>query len=150
MNINSFEKLKQLDIFKVHESYEIHYCDFIITASFDPPSVIAVTGDFKKCGNSEARERCPPFTYKGLEYTITSFVNNDSIILEVHLNDRYLADGIMQVELTLNGHMLHVELIDIDTNGREYYPWHYFDVEVKDIVTRVKSARRISPPLLCV
>lgn len=135
MNINSFEKLKQLDIFKVHESYEIHYCDFIITASFDPPSVIAVTGDFKKCGHG---------TYKGLEYTITSFVNNDSIILEVHLNDRYLADGIMQVELTLNGHMLHVELIDIDTNGREYYPWHYFDVEVKDIVTRIKSARQIA------
>lgn len=47
MNINSFETLKQLDIFKVHEAYEIHYCDFIITALFDPPKVLAITGDFK-------------------------------------------------------------------------------------------------------
>jgi small nuclear ribonucleoprotein (snRNP)-like protein len=129
MNINSFETLKQLDIFKVHEAYEIHYCDFIITALFDPPKVLAITGDFKKCGHS---------TYKGREYTLTTFVNNDSVILEVHLNDEYLTGTIMEVELTLNGHMLHVELID--TDGREYYPWHYFDVEVKDIITRVKSA----------
>ena len=129
MNINSFETLKQLDIFKVHESYEIHYCDFIITASFNPPSVIAITGDFKKCSG----------TYKGREYTLTPSVNNDSVILEVHLNDEYLTGTIMEVELTLNGHMLHVELID--TDGYEYYPWHYFDVEVKDIITRVKSAR---------
>lgn len=130
MNINSFETLKQLDIFKVHESYEIHYCDFIITALFDPPKVLAITGDFKKCGD----------TYKGREYTLTSFVNNDSIILEVHLNNEYLSEGIMEVELTLNDHMLHVELINLDTDGRKYYPWHYFDVEVKDIITRVKSA----------
>lgn len=140
MNINSFETLKQLDIFKVHESYEIHYCDFIITASFNPPSVIAITGDFKKCCHSESRGRCPPCTYKGREYTLTPSVNNDSVILEVHLNDEYLTGTIMEVELTLNGHMLHVELID--TDGREYYPWHYFDVEVKDIITRVKSARQ--------
>lgn len=114
-----------LSIIKVNDVYEIHFCGFIVTATFDPLGIISTSG-------KTIRDEDDGFVYQQNENYIMSCSVNDGILLDIIPNDRknYYAS------LTLNDQTLHVDIFDFFETFH-----HEYDVEVEYRNNRTKSAR---------
>lgn len=117
-------QLEPISITKVHDVYEIHHCDFIITATFDPLELINKSG-------KTIKDKDDGFEYqKNDDYIMTCEISNGLLLNIIpNVGKEYYA------LLTLKDQTLHVEAFDFFNTF-----CHEFDVEVEYRNYTTKSA----------
>jgi len=127
---NQGGELVKLRVIKVYNVYEIHFCGFIITATFNPTEIISITDGVVKGKNG-----WPIITPRG-KFRVSTH-NNTLIFEEVPIFKDYKEK--YYSTLTLKDEIFHLEAYDRFTKTTSEY-----DVEVEYKNFNTKSARNHS------
>jgi hypothetical protein len=132
--VDSFLPFKTLSIVKEHDIYEIHYCGFVINATFDPFKVISSSGEFDET----------IFVHKDDDYSLRTYTFGNGIMLIVRRIDLCAPSDDVMVKIVCYDDVIHVK---IDGSGDLKHIDEEFDAEVtyKYRFSKTKSARTRKP-----
>lgn len=123
--MTDYSIFNELEVFKVYDSYEIHYCDFIITAR--PGEIIAITGEVDYDDDDGT------VSYTNADFCLSPSANKKGIFLDLHYHKENI---LMGVSIKFKDQHLQVDITSWSVDYR-----HSFTVNVTNRISRVKRAR---------